>query len=306
MKGLGQSRLSGDFLFETVSLIHQITLSFVILMTLCNVSEFHLCGKELVMKKPILICLLIALMACEGNKSESVSQKVEETSAVTSHHSASITKVFNAHGGFDKWASMKQLSYEMGSQKTLVELQSRYTRLESENQTVGFDGENVWVNPPSENAARQRMSYNLMFYFYAFPFVIGDPGISYEDVEPKEILGKRYNGVKVSYGDGVGNSPKDNYIIYSDTETNKMAWLMYTATFGGDSASDRWGLIKYDQWQDVNGLSIPSAIQWYQYRDGKIGDMRNEVVFRNVTVSEDVPSMDNFNAPEGAQVISSN
>lgn len=257
------------------------------------------------MKKLIFLSLLTILMACEGTKSESNSEEVIEVlPSATEHHSASITKVFDAHGGFDKWTSMKQLSYEMGGQRTLVELQNRYTRLESENQTVGFDGTNVWVNPPSENASRQRMRYNLMFYFYAFPFVIGDPGITYEDVEPMEILGKTYNGVKMSYGADVGDSPKDNYIVYSDPETNQMAWLMYTATFGGDAASDRWGLIKYDQWQNVNGVVIPKAIQWYQYRDGVVGDMRNEVAFENVSVSEEVPAMDNFTKPEGAQIAS--
>jgi hypothetical protein len=42
------------------------------------------------------------------------------------------------------------------------------------------------------------------------PFVLGDPGISYEDLADKEILGLNYGVIKISYGAGVGDSPKDN------------------------------------------------------------------------------------------------
>ncbi len=254
------------------------------------------------MNKYLIVALMTILVACGGTKTEEKTAEVVNPGPDVSHHTAAITKVFDAHGGYDTWAGMNQLSYKIGEQTTLVELKSRYTRLESPEMTVGFDGEKVWVNPPSENADRQRMRYNLMFYFYAFPFVVGDPGITYEDMQPMELMGKTYNGVKVSYSDGVGDSPKDNYIIYSDPETNQMQWLMYTATFGGGEASDRYSLIRYDNWQTVNGVTIPKSIKWYQYKDGEGGDMRFERTFDEVAISEEVPAMENFTMPEGAQV----
>ncbi len=246
---------------------------------------------------------MTALMGCGGTKTENKIEEVKVDPPKTDHHSASITKVFDAHGGFGNWSEMKQLSYDMSNgQHHLIELQSRFTRIESENDTIGFDGNEVWVMPATANASRARMTYNLYFYFYAFPFVVGDQGVMYEDVEPMNILGTTYNAVKVSYESGVGESSKDNYIIYSDPETNKMAWLMYTATFGAETTSDRWSLIKYDQWQTINGITIPKALQWYQYKDGEVGGMRNEVLFENVKLSKEVPSMDNFKMPEGAQI----
>ncbi|MHA7100616.1 DUF6503 family protein [Roseivirga pacifica] len=255
------------------------------------------------MKKIAIILLSAFCLACGGAKKEQVEEPKAEAPSKTGHHSASITKVFEAHGGYDTWTSLKQLSYENGGSKTLVELQNRYTLIESENQTVGFDGENVWVNPPSEKADGQRMRYNLMFYFYAFPFVVGDPGVFYEDMEPIELQGKAYNAVKISYGNGVGDSPKDNYIILSDPETNQMQWLMYTATFGGDESSDRFSLIKYEGWNELGGVLLPSSLQWYQYSDGVVGEPRGGArLFENIQVSTEYPAMSNFEMPEGAQV----
>ena len=259
--------------------------------------------KDYKMKNYLTLLLIAALVSCGGAKTENKVVEVKADPPKTGHHSESMTKVFDAHGGFSQWSEMRQLSYDMSNgQHHLIELQNRYARIESENDTTGYDGDEVWVMPASANSSRARMTYNLYFYFYAFPFVVGDEGVIYEDVASKDILGKNYNGVKISYENGVGESSKDNYIIYSDPETNQMAWLMYTATFGGEETSDRWSLIKYDQWQIVEGITIPKMLQWYQYSDGKVGDKRNKVVFENVKLSREVPSMDNFTMPEGAQI----
>lgn len=255
------------------------------------------------MKNYLILALMTILVSCGGTNTENKIEVVKADPPKTNHHSESITKVFNAHGGFGNWSEMKQLSYDMpNGQHHLIELQSRYTRIVSEKDTTGFDGKEVWMMPASANASRARMNYNLYFYFYAFPFVVGDKGVMYEDVAPMEIMGKTYNGVKISYENGIGEFSKDNYIVYSDPETNQMGWLMYTATFGGDETSDRWSLIKYDQWQTIEGITIPKTLQWYQYRDGEVGSMRNEVVFENVVLSKEAPSMDNFTMPEGAQI----
>ena len=258
-------------------------------------------SKTAPMKKISVFALLVLLVACNGPKQEA---KVVEEAKVdhTAHHIPAISKVFDAHGGYDNWSKLKTMYYENGNSKTLVDLQNRYTRIDSENQTVGFDGEQVWVYPASENADRQRMRYNLMFYFYAFPFVIGDPGINYENIEPVELEGKTYNAVKVTYNNGVGDSPNDSYIICSDQETNHMQWLMYTATFGG-APKDSYNLIKYEGWTEMGGVLLPTSLQWYQYANGEVGAPRGGAnTFQNIRVSEEYPAMDNFKMPEGASI----
>ena len=240
-----------------------------------------------------LVLLSVALCQCKKAETETKAQ---------AHHSGAITNVLNAHGGYDKWAEMQGLAFTLANgERHQIELHSRKVLVEGEKRTIGFDGTDVWVVPDSlTNGAR--FYHNLYFYFYAMPFVLGDPGINYEDVGSRELFGMNLRGIKVSYGDGVGDSPKDNYILYYDDESRQMRALMYTVTFRSQEASDKFNLIKYDEWQDVEGILLPKKLQWYNYKNDSIGEMRNEAIFSEVMVSKDKPDDKIFLKPEGAGV----
>lgn len=256
------------------------------------------------MKKHLTLISLLIFMACGSPTANETAETYSEVETKTSHHIPAIRQVFDAHGGYENWMALKSLSYENGGGTTLVDLQHRYTLIEGEEQTVGFDGQNVWVNPPSDQADRQRMRYNLMFYFYAFPLVIGDPGVNYQVLDPVALDGKTFDAVKISYDNGVGDSPKDNYIVLSNQENHQMEWLMYTATFGAEVGKDTYSLIKYEGWKEIEGVILPSSLQWYQYEDERLGESRGDArTFSNISVSKMHPPVSKFNAPEGAYII---
>jgi hypothetical protein len=254
------------------------------------------------MKNLTLLLIFTLAIACQPNQEKTNTVAAVAVYERPDHHSELITKVFDAHGGYEQWSKMKTLSYTKGDEATITDLQSRKIRLETPKQTIGFDGENVWVTPDFVDASRARFYHNLYFYFYAMPFVVGDPGAFYEDVEPKEIKGKMYNGIKISYGENVGDAPDDNYILWYDLETGKMGWLMYTVTYRSGEPSDKFNLIKYDQWSEFNGIVLPTAIQWYHYKDGVVGAMRNEVIFSDIQITDQAPNSSLFEMPEGAQI----
>ena len=136
------------------------------------------------------------------------------------------------------------------------------------------------------------------------PFVVGDPGVFYEDLEPKELLGKSYNGVKISFKDGVGDSPKDNYIIWYDPNTYLMEWLMYTVTFGKTETNELYKLIRYDSWGTFNELLLPTTIAWYSYENNLVGDITKTVSFQDIQVSEDAPKDTIFDMPINGKIAS--
>ena len=140
-------------------------------------------------------------------------------------------------------------------------------------------------------------------YFYAMPFIVGDDGIIYEEAEALTFEGKTYPGVLISYDAGVGLSPNDQYILYYDADSGQMQWLAYTVTFGKDEKSKKFSYIRYNDWQNLNGLALPKSISWYKFEEGKPTELRNTVEFADVVVSEEAPDNSMFGMQEDAKII---
>ena len=231
----------------------------------------------------------------------------EENMAMT--YPSKLTNVFKAHGGMDTWNHMNNLCFEMdgksGEEVHTISLKDRRSKIETDDWSIGYDGNNVWLHENKKDAyqGNARFYHNLMFYFYAMPFVLGDEGINYEMMQPIEMDGKMYNTIKISYNAGVGNSPKDEYMLYVNPETNTMEWLGYTVTYMDNKKSEDWHFIKYDEWKKVNGLLLPKKLTWYNVKDGKPTDERNDLRFNKITVTETQLNHSVFDKPEGAVVV---
>ena len=113
----------------------------------------------------LFLGIAVLTYGCGPKPSNEASEVVVDL-AETSHHNEGIKKVFDAHGGFDRWYSMKSLTYFKGGEKTVVNLRNRKIRVASDKKTIGFDGENVWVTPDTVEVGNARFYHNLFFYFY--------------------------------------------------------------------------------------------------------------------------------------------
>ena len=257
------------------------------------------------MKKiTFIFAVAILALSCKEKTQEPSTPVTEEvTTVVKKEYPEAISAVFKAHGGIDSWNDMNYLSYTMGDQRHTIDLKSRKTLIQTDKYTLGFDGEKVWLAQDSLHfqPQRARFMHNLMFYFYAMPFVLGDDGITYSDAPALEFEGVSYPGTKISFGSGVGDAPDDEYILYRNPENNQMAWLAYTVTYGKNEKSTNFSYIKYDQWADVGGLQLPSIIQWYQMEDGVPIKKAGERVFTDAVVSKNAPDASQFEKPEGAE-----
>ena len=259
----------------------------------------------------IIVVVLLSLMACKDKVEETPAQ-VDVVSEVENELVASypeaVKGIFDAHGGTEAWAKMNALYFEIpkesGLEKHTVALSDRRSLIETDLWSIGYDGVDVWLLQQEEKAYKgnARFFHNLMFYFYAMPFVLADDGINYSPVSTTLLEGKSYEGIKISYNAGVGDAPKDEYIVYYDSETGLMTWLAYTVTYRTNEKSDKWKYIKYAEWKDVNGFILPKTLTWYKLEDGKPTEPRNSMNFENIQVSENLPNPDQFLMPEGASI----
>ncbi len=260
------------------------------------------------MKKIVIVFVsILALSACKKStteyKTNNVAQEVN-----TKELPENISGILKAHGGLDIWNSMESLAFGMQKgedlEMTTTALKSRKSLIETSHHKLGFDGTNVWLQNKDTVTykGKAKFYYNLMFYFYAMPFVLADDGITYKEAPALEVDGKKYPGIHISYDAGVGESPDDEYILYYDDETKKMTWLAYTVTYFSKEKATKYSLIKYVDWQNVDGLQLPATLQWHVYADGKVGEVRNEVKFTQVVASKEMDAS-MFEKPTNSVVV---
>ena len=207
-----------------------------------------------------------------------------------------LTKIFNHHGGLETWKSYNTLEFKRGNALHTIDLKSRKESISTEKGVIGFDGKNYWKTTEKGNP---KFLINLHFYFLAMPFVLADPGITYNtDVPFIEYEGIKYPGIKISFNTGVGVSDNDNYIIYYHPTTYEMTWLAYTVTYNRKKASNKYSLKKYDNWQVVNKLLVPTSIQSYKHNNFKnLVKKGKPMLVKNIHFSTQKPNSNLFIKP---------
>lgn len=261
------------------------------------------------MKKLYVLLAVFALFACKKNTEPSINYSKEALDVSTSVYPENISKVFKAHGGFDQWSEMKSLVFTMekesGDEVTTTDLRNRKSLIKMPKHIIGFNGKDVWLKQKdtTQYKGKPRFYYNLMFYFYAMPFILGDDGIIYEDVKGLTFNGTTYPGIKIAYEAGVGESPEDEYILYYHPETYQMEWLAYTVTFFTNEKGKEFHFIKYSAWQEVDGLLLPETLTWYNYENNLPTTKRSDLKFIDIVLSKDKPNQELFEIADGAKIV---
>lgn len=261
------------------------------------------------MYKFLIVILSLVVLSCqqEQNQQESAVESPEKSVVV---YPAALQKGLDAHGGLDRWQSMQSLAYTFSTgEKTehhIVDLKNRKVRIENDQYTLGFDGKEVWVTPDKAAFGKgsPRFYHNLYFYFFAMPYVLADPGIKYKVMAQQTIEGKQYNVVSIKYQANVGDAPDDEYIVYFDQSTNRMEYLFYTVTYYSKGPGEKYNMLHYHNWQEVDGLWLPRVMSRMDYSDGIIGEKKYDRTFTDVELSMDRPNQALFEMPEGAEIDS--
>lgn len=260
------------------------------------------------MRKFLLVALVLPFIACKQVTKEAPNAMKEEMISVETakvDYPEALNKIFDAHGGVATWKKQRTLSFVLPRPKNpethTIDLWTRNEKIESNTSVVGFDGK-PWVKDMSgDYKGNPEFYHNLMFYFYAMPFVLADDGIIYSEAEDLVFDGISYPGIKISYDAGVGITPKDEYFIHFDAETHQMAWLGYTVTYRTGEKSENVKWIRYDDWKNIKDLVLPNSISWYTIEEGEITTLRNQVIFENITLSKEAKPTTFYDKPEAGE-----
>lgn len=239
-----------------------------------------------------------------------------------------VLRAINAHGGLKAWyeAPTSSFTWEYsnagmnGRFKTRAVVDNQTRRAYHEILEIGtpdepkpyegrfaWDGEQAWIYPADTSIINPRFWALTGYYFQQIPFVLADPGLSYEVLPDEELDGKAYDMVKVSFGNGVGDSPGDTYTLYVDKESDMVAAIRYTVTYGrqppapGDDEPPGETLMLYEDYTTVDGLTVPTHFYGSNFADGAVVDFKNEAWATDISYSRPFDES-KLEMPEGARI----
>lgn len=215
-------------------------------------------------------------------------------------------KMLDAHGSLEKWNSYGTLEFDIYSSSDtvhhIIDLKSREELATTDKYKVFFGKENLWVAPDKEAYGKDEPQFykNLWFYFFSLPFVAADQGVNQFDLESKTMGDVQYNGIKLTFGENVGDSPDDQYLLWLNAKSNQLEWINYSVTYWNEENAEKYSAIKYQEWQTVDGLTVPRLFSGHKWQGDTIGDERYRFVFDNVKFSESRPDPSLFTQPEAS------
>ena len=220
-----------------------------------------------------------------------------------------LARGIEAHGGHAQWDGFALLTYELvrgeSSEHHTIDLRTRRTVQKAENHAMGYDGEAVWVSPDADAFSGNPHFYNgLYFYFFAMPFVLGDPGVISEALGQRRIDGVSYDVVAFPMKPMSALHPMIPIWPHFDPATGQLRMLLYTVTFNDGQPNTNYNVIRYDEWLEVSGLTVPAEVTFHRWNKETqiLGEKRGEATFTNVQFQ---PTMDAsiFERPTNSVII---
>ncbi|MCG8460193.1 MAG: hypothetical protein MI919_28245, partial [Holophagales bacterium] len=200
------------------------------------------------------------------------------------------TAIEKAHGGGvwqQKSAITANISVTFGGNEMLsgrmwTDTPVGRTRFELVDGTVlVFDGRDAWTSPADSGFQGTRFHALTWPYFLAAPFKLDDPGAHLEELGERPFQdGRSLPAARLTFGEGVGDSPEDWYVVYRDSKS-RLVGMAYIVTFGKstEEAEKEPHAVLYRDYVDVEGVSISTRWTFWNWsaEKGIFGDPIGEV-----------------------------
>ncbi len=220
--------------------------------------------------------------------------------------SQALNEAIQAHGGIKRWRSYGRMDYRtsdfpLGANAPFdftqtTDLHNRRHVTTGEGFTAGKNDREAWAYPNVQALGIPPAFFESgNFYFITMPFVFADPGAIARDLDPIRFDGKDYDRVAISYESGIGSTPEDDYVLYIEQDTHRLRMIDFVPTsaeINGDTPKDqlpRKALV-FEDWQDADGLLIPSRATFYGWADGQLQGDGNSYTIDNVSFTKLAPN----------------
>jgi hypothetical protein len=176
----------------------------------------------------------------------------------------------------------------------------------ADGKTVVFDGKKMWLNSTDANAYKQaRFDIFMWQYFFMAPFKMDDAGTNWQLLTDKILDDTDYARAKLTFKNGIGDTPNDWYIVHRDKATDYLAAMAYIVTFGNKSVSEaekRANGITYADFMAVEGVQFATTWQFSKWSELRgFYEPKGSAKIKNIRFLQ--PNTDTFAPPSGSREI---
>lgn len=198
---------------------------------------------------------------------------------------AAVLAMVEAHGSLNRWRDAAAVSFEdefaaggQPPQKSLVTVEQgrrrAYIDIPASNARLAWDGQRAW-SEGWKSPSPPRFLALLNYYFLNLPWLTMDPGVRLGDPGAGRLRDDptEYVTVKMTFADGVGDTPRDYYLLYIDPATNRLKACEYIVTYrsllppGVEATSPH--VLVFEEWETVTGLLVPTRYTIFD-KDGTV------------------------------------
>lgn len=226
--------------------------------------------------------------------------------------SSTLQRTLDAHGGLETWASFGTVEYDFSlrigdatrDDHHLFDLDRRRVRVDQTDYTVGITDSLAWAAPSMEAygyTAPPRFYGKAYTYLFSLPFVFADPGVIVESAGQRSLKGMSYDVLKMTFEQGVGDTPRDVFYVYLDPDSHRVHAALFSVTYRNPEITRPITGVIYEEWGTVNGLTVPRKASMYGVsKDQTLQKKLGSFEYQNVRFRESTPEPDSFAMPEGA------
>ena len=233
---------------------------------------------------------------------------------------ALVWRAIEAHGGLEAWLGSGPLQFRFAYQPAgrpaidtfqVVDPWSARARQQVAPQRTaefGWDGQRAWVQPPDAKLPTNPRFWSLTpYYFVGMPFVLGDPGVRFEQLADASFEDESFDIVKATFEPGTGDAPGDHYVLYLDKESGRLRAVRYVVSYPGfypDGGHGAEKLMSYDGELAVGDIIIAASHRTFTFDEatGTPGEKVTDVTVSDARFRADI-APDYFLAPAGARII---
>jgi len=151
----------------------------------------------------------------------------------------------------------------MKTDMSLVKMQT------DDNKRVVYDGEYAYLTPGDAEWDNPRFDVLTWPYFLTAPFKLADKGTNIEELGAETFLNRPMQKARLTFEEGVGDSPDDWYVLYRDDSTNLLRGMVYIVTFSREQeeAEKNPHAVTYHLFTEIDGVTFPTEMKFWDWTD---------------------------------------